>query len=223
MKRKNVKKGASQTGAPVLERKRPWRSQRETFLIYCEGKNTEPSYFNKFRISSVTIKAYGEGRNTIGLVRRAIEIRDKNPDRYDQVWCVFDMDEHGVHNFNEAIKLAKKSGLHVAYSNQAFEYWLILHFENHNGGSIPRSDYEGKLNNYLRQFGVEYNTNGSKIITEPIFDVLLGYDQDYGDTRITCAIKRAERIYNQYDHISPGKEESSTTVFQLVKELNRFL
>ena len=37
-------------------------------------RETEPSYFNKFKLTTATIKAVGEGYNTISLVNRAIEL-----------------------------------------------------------------------------------------------------------------------------------------------------
>ncbi|MGN6417310.1 MAG: RloB domain-containing protein [Pseudobacter sp.] len=36
------------------------------------------------------------------------------------------------------------NNIQIAYSNQAFEYWLILHFEDHQGGKIDRNDYHKK-------------------------------------------------------------------------------
>jgi RloB-like protein len=77
-----------------------------------------------------------------------------NEDEYDQVWCVFDRDEGAwtAQNFNNALQNAKTYGFHVAYSNECFEIWYILHFEFLNTG-LPRSDYEDKLTlgmcNYL--------------------------------------------------------------------------
>jgi hypothetical protein len=108
--------------------------KNQKILIYCEGKNTEPSYFSQFRLPTVEIVAFGEGKNTLSLVRRAIELSKAK--QYDQVWCVFDADpdpnnSSQTQNFNNAIQLAEQNGFRVAYSNQAFEYWLILHIEDH--------------------------------------------------------------------------------------------
>ena len=50
---------------PNLERNIPQKTEKEKFLIVCEGKNTEPSYFKKFKLTTATIKAVGEGYNTI--------------------------------------------------------------------------------------------------------------------------------------------------------------
>ena len=40
------------------------REVKQTFLIICEGVNTEPDYFNAFRLTSATVKAIGQGMGT---------------------------------------------------------------------------------------------------------------------------------------------------------------
>jgi hypothetical protein len=47
---------------------------------------------------------------------------------HDQVWCVFDRDEHP--NFAKAIDLADRHGINLAISNPCLELWVILHFED---------------------------------------------------------------------------------------------
>ena len=117
----------------------PTKLERPTILIVCEGENTEPSYFSQFKLSTATIKAIGEGYNTVSLVNRALKLSKEKS--YDQVWCVFDKDDFSVNNFNNAITLSEANNFGVAYSNQAFEYWLILHFDDHQGGGMHRDDY----------------------------------------------------------------------------------
>lgn len=192
-----------------------------TILIICEGKNTEPSYFNQFRLSSATIKSIGEGYNTISLVNRANQLA--NDQQYDQVWCVFDKDDFADADFNEAIQIAEAQGFKVAYSNQAFEYWLILHLDDHQGGEMNRSDYNGKLNELLKPFSVIYDGNGSKKVNEDFFSILDGTDTKTNKKRVELAIARAQKKYHSLDHTSPAKEESSTTVFKLTEELLKYL
>jgi hypothetical protein len=53
-----------------------------------------------------------------------------------QVWCVFDRDKEGANvgensgniKFDESIALAVSKGINVAWSNDAFELWVLLHF-----------------------------------------------------------------------------------------------
>jgi len=207
---------------PKLERESPRLIEKPSILIVCEGKNTEPSYFNQFKVSSAIVKSVGTGCNTISLVRRAKKIAETN--EFDQVWCVFDKDDFKDQDFNRAIKLAERYHYGVAYSNQAFEYWLILHLDDHQGGRMDRDNYNDKINELLKPFHVAYDggDTGCKIVTEDFFDILIGPDEKSRRKRVDLAIERAKRIYDTLDHFSPAKEESSTTVFRLASELIKY-
>ena len=166
----------------TLKRTSSLRLVKQTFLIVCEGEVTEPEYFNSFRLTSANVKAIGKGMNTISLVKEAIAIRDIEKRRsrnYDQCWVVFDKDDFSDGDFNAAIQMAQTNGFHVAYSNQAFEYWFLLHFN-------------------LKVFNVIYPK-----------------------TRI--AIGNAQKVLESFDGSNPAKEESSTTVHQLVEQLLQFI
>lgn len=211
---------------PTLQRIANTQRVKPTILIVCEGENTEPSYFRHFKLSSAIIESVGEGYNTLSLVKRAVQLAKEK--EYDQVWCVFDADPkpdnpNQARNFNQAVKLAEKNNFGIAYSNQAFEYWIILHFNDHNGGKMERSDYNDKINTYLKPFGLIYDGEGSKTITEEIFEVLDDVDERTKNHRKQLAIKRAKKIYKSLSHANPAKEESSTTVFRLVEELQKYI
>lgn len=131
---KNEKKKNHRTSS--LSRPQGIREVKQSFLIVCEGMCTEPDYFKAFRMTTATIKAVGQGMNTISLVNKAISIRDtdmKKKRTYDQCWVVFDKDDFPANDFNQAIALAERNGFRVAYSNQAFEYWFLLHFNLYRG------------------------------------------------------------------------------------------
>lgn len=206
---------------PSLERPVAALIEKPSILIVCEGENTEPSYFNQFRITSAKVKSVGEGYNTVSLVNRAIELAQQG--NYDKVWCVFDKDDFKDENFNLAIQIAEANKFGVAYSNQSFEYWLILHFNDHQGAGMHRDDYNEKINELVKPFKVSYDGSGSKLISVDFFEILDGIDSKTNRKRVELAIARAERNYNQYDHINPAKEESSTTVFRLVIELLKYV
>ena len=213
--------------APLLEREKSNIDKKPSILIYCDGKNTEPSYFNSFGLSFVT--CFGEGMNTLTTVKKAIALRKKKA--YDEVWCVFDADPkpsnpQQASNFNKAVALAQKSNINIAYSNQAFEYWLILHFNDHQGGKMNRTDYNSEINKFLKPFGTTYQGESSKFITNEIFEILDGIDEKNNIERKKLAINRAERNYNLHyldNHQNPAGAESSTTVFKLVRRLLGFL
>ena len=211
---------------PIIERTEPSLTKKPSILIYCEGKNTEPSYFNQFKLPFVQIDSFGEGKNTLSLVKRAIQLSQEKS--FDQVWCVFDADPKldnpkQAQNFNEAVRLATNKGFGLAYSNQAFEYWLILHFDDHQGGKMNRTDYNDKINNLLKPYGLTYDGENSKIITEEFFELLDGVDNKTQKERKKIAIERAKKGYDNFDHGNPATEESSTTVFRLVEELLKYV
>jgi hypothetical protein len=210
---------------PSLERQVPHLAEKPLILIVCEGANTEPSYFEQFKLVTAKIKSVGEGYNTISLVERAISLN--NQGSFDQVWCVFDADPKPENirqapNFNDAIRLAEKNGFSVAYSNQAFEYWIILHFLDHQGGSMLRSDYNKAINKLIKPFGLSYDGEGCKRISKDLFDLMDSINEK-GKNRRAEAVDRAKKLYSQYDHTIPSVEESSTTVYRLVEELQSHL
>ena len=212
---------AQRRKAPNLERPVAVLTEKPSILIVCEGENTEPSYFNQFRITSAKVKSVGEGYNTVSLVNRALTLSQQG--NYDQVWCVFDKDDFNDNDFNSAIQIAIANNFVVAYSNQSFEYWLILHFNDHQGGGMHRDIYNDKINEHLKPFNVTYDGNGTKLIEEDFFELLDGVDDKTKKKRVELAIDRAERNYNHFDHTNPAREESSTTVFRLVRELLKYV
>ena len=196
----------------ILRRVSSTRVVKKSFLIICEGENTEPDYFNAFRLTSANIKAVGQGINTIGLVQKAITIKEEERRKgstFDQYWVVFDKDDFPNNDFNNAISLAQQNGFMVAYSNQAFELWFLLHF-NLIQGPLHRNQYLPKLNNNLTFQYSKDRGIGSKMYNE-----LLSKQSE--------AIKNANIILQQMQDVSPALAESSTTVHLLVEELNKYL
>ncbi|HLP62447.1 MAG TPA: RloB family protein [Candidatus Deferrimicrobium sp.] len=182
-----------------------------SILIVCEGEKTEPNYFIAFSrlISSVKVKVEGCGMNTLSLVKRAVEISQKarkSGENYDRVWCVFDKDDNPLDQFNAAFELADKKNIQIAYSNEAFELWYLLHFHYFNTG-ISRADYIKKL---------------SQLLNSPYEKNSPGMYRDLLDKQQT-AIKNAEKLLKNYDRPNSGENNPATTVHLLVQELNKFL
>lgn len=189
---------------------------RQRFLIVCEGSKTEPNYFKQFRVSTtpeiIELNIVGAGSNTISVIETAIKNRNerklKKEPPYDQIWCVFDRDSFPAQRFNEALALAQREKIRVAYSNEAFELWYLLHFDYHQSG-IPRASYIEMLNQKERLDG-QYKKNSTDI-----YEKLL--------PKQATAIKNAEKLLQYYTPSSPEQDNPSTTVHLLVKELNRFI
>jgi hypothetical protein len=214
----SVRSGRSKAN---FNRKGPTLRPKPTILIVCEGEHTEPDYFNGFRLSSATVEAIGTGYNTVSLVKRAVKLAEGRA--YDQVWCVFDKDDFDAASFDTAIQLAASKNFKVAWSNQAFEYWLILHFDDHQGGGMTRRGYHDKLNTLLEKLGLAYDGKGSKHVSKELFLAMEGIDPQIGKSRRCLAIDRARRNLQAHQGKPASQAESATTVFRLVEELNRHL
>jgi hypothetical protein len=122
---------------------------RELILIVCEGSKTEPNYFKGFQLTNVDV--HGTGSNTLSVVQKAIDLKRearKMGKIYDQVWCVFDRDSFTPARFNDALQLANNNSFSVAYSNEAFELWYILHYE-YLQSALSRYDYIDRLSELL--------------------------------------------------------------------------
>jgi malate synthase len=88
---------------------------------------------------------------------------------------------------------------------------------------MHRNSYNDVINKQLKPFKVTYDGNGTKLIEEDFFELLNGIDDKTNRKRVELAINRAERNYNHFDHTNPAREESSTTVFRLVRELLKYV
>ena len=117
-----------------LDRRSRQQPPRQSILIVCEGKATEPNYFQslrrELRLSSVEVQIEGEGAASIcTVVERAIQIKNerrreakkarKQGNRrvvpFDEVWCVFDVERLADNpSFDRAVKKARASDFHLA-------------------------------------------------------------------------------------------------------------
>lgn len=189
------------------------KQAREVFLIVCEGEKTEPNYFKNFPLPPYQIDVIGFGNNPSKLVEKAIEISQQERE-YDQVWCVFDRNSWKADDFNGAITYAEQNGIKVAYSNEAFELWYLLHFY-YRDTAMSRQEYEGELTKRLQEAKLisksqKYEKNREK---------MYGFLED----KQTQAIKNAKKLLEQYNPPNPANNNPSTTVHLLVEQLNRFV
>jgi hypothetical protein len=124
-----------------LRRRKHFLEPRPRLLVCCEGEVTEPSYLDGLKRevrALVHVEVVPVGANPKTLVDRAIELarkaagearreRDDNL-KYDEVWCVFDVDAH--EHIPEAKQTATSNHINLAISNPCFELWLLLHFQD---------------------------------------------------------------------------------------------
>lgn len=184
--------------------------KRRRVLIYCEDTKSSADYLNCFPIDEqrVEVKVVGTGMNTDSLVKAAIEAKEKARKGglfYSQVWCVFDRDNFPLKNYSIAFELARANKIELAWTNEAFEFWYLLHFD-YIDSAISRKDYATKLS----QRGIKYKK------TDNCFYEKI---KDKQNVAIKNA-KKLERHWNEAGCKFPERENPSTNVHELVELLN---
>ena len=120
----------------IRKRRITARQDYDRVLIVCEGKRSEPTYLgdlvDRYGLSTANVVIAGIGSHLGRVVATAKKLEKKERlrgDSYDEVYCVFDRDQH-VH-FQTASRDAQSAKLKLARSWPCFEYWLVLHFVYH--------------------------------------------------------------------------------------------
>ena len=209
---------------PALERRYARQEQRRKsrqmvckILIVSEGTKTEPNYFKVFQTFNrgtivYDIEVKGEADNTINVVDKAIELKNKGD--YDSVWAVFDKDSFPAERFNTAIIKAEKNDIGCAWSNEAFELWYLYHFVN-RVTAMSRTEYKKAISDavnkspkYKSKTTYKYEKNDPdnyRIMTT------------YGS--MDNAIKYAESTSNTYKDKRYAEHNPCTMVYKLVRLL----
>lgn len=151
---------------PSLKRRQPNRDPKQRFVLYCEGKNTEPAYFDALKrhfcgavVDVQTVKAAGQpmtiAENATKAATSHRRSRKNSYELQDQFWAVFDRDEHPY--YEEAVKRCQQGGVGVARSNPCFEIWLILHHQD-----FDRPDDHHLVQRHFAGLAPEYDPKGAK-------------------------------------------------------------
>ena len=188
---------------------------RNKFYIITNGEQTEYNYFKllKAKHSVYDIKIIFENADPLGLVQYAKKFLVEA----NQVWCVFDIDEtYKDKRLVPALKQAEGNGIKVAYSNVAFEVWLISHFEKCKS-TLQLKDYAHELDRLLKESGRSeiYSKNDEKLLKTcfiPNYKKAMAkiIYQSYVKEHNTRCPNQRQPIWNWI---------SSTTVYKLVEAL----
>ena len=200
-----------------IKRSGPRREPKARFILFCEGRNTEPVYFSAIKKVCTGAVVSIECRRGVGapitIAQQASEFakseglargtrRRRNLfEETDEVWAVFDRDEH--ERYEEAIKLCESNGIRVARSNPCFEVWLILHEQDYD-----RQDDCHQVQRVLQQLRPEYDVSGAKV---PNCEEMV--------VRVLEAERRAEvQLQRRQNEMAPHGRPS-TTVGKLTKAI----
>lgn len=225
-----AKRGSLKKFAKIEAKERPVRFRRYKylFLIVCEDQKTEPAYFeeyvSKIPKDTIYLKPIGTGRDPKGVVERAIQERDmlahEAKREVDEVWVVFDKDDADdnatkIGRFEDAFQIAEVEKFEVAYSNEVFELWLLLHFINVDKDTpLPREDVYSRLREQFKKnpqyADYEYN---HKVIDSRTLEIVFNIGNR------DSAIKRAHLLMEHHKNTMPIEANPITKVHILVERL----
>ena len=202
---------------PDLKRRKARLESRRRFILFLEGRKTEPAYFDALKRAcrsalieiephpgvgvpyTIAEKAVERARE-LGLAPRSRRRKDSFEVR-DEVWAVFDRDEHP--RFNEAVELCRSHGVGVGRSDPCFELWLILHERDYD-----RPDDRHAVQAELRRLRPEYEIDGPKT---PDCEDLIRRVED-AERRGDEQLRRREEEDNAFGNPSTTVGELTTAI-----------
>lgn len=205
--------------APRRERDRrpgrlaPFRDPKPVILVVCEGRRTEPQYVNGFKAAyhnarvQVTIaNEHGTPKTLVEIAKKYKVEKQKQARRqaddnleYDEVWCVFDIDDHP--HLADAKQMARDNGILLAISNPCIELWLLLHFRDD-----PGMQDRDQMSRLLKQFVPNYDKNIDFGVYFPRYD---------------NALSRARRMYEAADERGDCGCNPTTSFYMLTETIRR--
>lgn len=238
---------------------KPWEFKQDdvriadstpNIIIFCEDTVSESLYFKHFETKEFKVNCIESQKDKIQNVLNAIVYcKDTGVIKFNdgidciedgtQVWCVFDRDKEdnptriafGNASYDASIILAKSKGIKLAYSNDAFELWVLLHFEEVHFDNTDRQYYYDRLTTIFNQLP-NPNSRLQRVLAHGSY----GYKKDLKSKKnffeivlpeiienTSMAIKRAKALEAHFNILvlQEHEKEPYTLVHHLVEELIR--
>ena len=194
------------------------RIERKAVLIALEDTKSSKYYFSALLkdkgFRGKVIIATHKGTNPKKVLEALRKHKEKNPnDKFEKEWIVIDKDDWTKEEFKGTIETTRQTNICVAFSNEAYELWILLHFEKVSAHT-NRTDLNSKLNQYFEaKFGKSYSKS-----SQDVYKLIIGLQNE--------AIKNAENLIKMHirDHgkLKPYEQNPLTMIHQLVTCLNTF-
>jgi hypothetical protein len=192
------------------------REEQKAVLISLEDEKSSKYYFEKLlvdkKLTGEVIFAKHIGTDAESVLEAIVKHKREHPKIvYEKEWAVFDRDDNSKKQINSTIQRAKDLGVCIAISNEAYELWLLLHFEPLTRAT-NRKDLNKKLNEYfLNYFGQDYSKSA-----QDVYALIIGFQNK--------AISNAKNLLleqvRNHGKLDPEKQNPLTLVYQLVECLN---
>ena len=218
------------------------RYKRGNIIIACEDSVSSPAYFKimidqlikekKITPDSIVIVAHDGATHPTGVLDNLKNYKDESGRKYsdfDYKWIVIDRDiekvngaGHTTEDFNNALKNTKhrinKFHIDIAYANDSFELWYLLHFEYRNT-AILRDEIILQVIKRLKEIDRHKFAKSTKDnikqenYTKLIFETLKPLQN--------VAVQNAKKLLASHgEGHNPESDNPSTTIHSLVILLN---
>ena len=196
------------------------RPAHPKIFIWSHTKKAEIEYFQEFKNylqTSLVVAKKEISWTPQELISKVIEWKNKeiNEEDNDRVWCIFDVDDFykkDTDGLLQAIKEARKNDIKIAYANECFEFWILLHFERPTN-AIPRADFEKKIKKLFKKEKLgEFRKN------QKVFSVLLPFQDKAIKNAKNLRYGNGEIIWNK---VLDEMGNPSTNIHSLVEEINK--
>lgn len=194
------------------------RREEQKILVITNGQ-TEEEYFCQFPVPGqlLKIKCFPRIDNK-RLLRQAAAFRqaqireNKYLDDIDSTWIVIDRDANisnagDKQHFIDVLKKAGEENVNVAYSNDAFELWYLLHFK-YEKDTLNAQELKLRINKELKKDKIDYSY---KKPAKRMYGLI--------DTKQDQAIANAKRLQQHQKGIPAVDANPSTSVYKLVEVL----
>jgi hypothetical protein len=193
--------------------------------IWSHTAKAEIEYFQQFKnyLKSPLLVAKKELCREPNTLLDKVVIWKNNQNNFneqdgDQVWCIFDVDD--FYNKNsllliKAIKHAQTSGIRIAYANECFELWILLHFVVPTASIKRGEELHKKIREHFKK-----NKLGNFVKNQPVFGLLAPFQGS--------AIQNSQKLFSRYtpndwDRLLSNKGNPSTNIHVLIEEINRVI
>ena len=165
---------------------RATRRKKPTVLIALEDTKSAKYYINElardYGVSKRIEFVPPKGTNPKNVLK-AINLHFAKASEIESRWLVFDKDDYSKEEINGTISSAKANRINIAFSNESYELWILLHFEDVKR-HITRKEINKRLNRYFKE---KYNIEYTKASIE-IYGLIKSNQE--------VAINRAKELYN---------------------------
>lgn len=190
----------------------------QTFLIFCEDETSEYEYFKFFETEVIKINVFPNQKNSIENVIKAITYckinniidAENNVIEGFEIWCVYDRDifindpnfAETKMKFNIASLTAELHKINLAWSNDSFELWILLHLAEivELENFMHRDDYYRFLEEYFIK-----KENKSERLKAVLSHSTFSYKKDMKKRRNFIEVVRNEIIPNTFIAIDRSK------------------